>query len=285
MVKVNINGREIYYDGYLKANLDGCKKLVKKDWDMVFAVDGEERSGKSVFAQQAALYCDSTFGLQDIVFNPEDFEKKIDEATQYKAVVYDEAYGGLNSKQVLSRVSQILVKKFTEIGRKNLFIFVVLPCFFEMHKYVAIWRSRALFHVYHKNYERGRFACWSGEDKKFLYINGKKFYSYAKPKPSFIGSFSSGYTVDRSAYENKKEKETAKPDDPTGVSIRNIEVTQQRNAIFYVVSKLYGKSYTKIASDLNKVLPNDNKLNYEVVQRGGFRFEKEMKTHNYNTQS
>ncbi len=277
MVKVNINGKEIYIDGYLKANLDGCKRLVKKDWDMVFVVDGEERSGKSVFAQQSALYCDPTFNINDIVFNPEDFEKKIDEAKQYKSIVYDEAYGGLNSKQVLSKVSQILVKKFTEIGRKNLFIFVVLPCFFELHKYVAIWRSRALFHVYHKNYERGRFACWSGENKKFLYINGKKFYSYAKPKPSFIGSFTKGYTVDRKEYEDKKERETSKTVEVSSVSLRNMAITQQRNAIFYVVNKVYCKSSTKIADEMNKYLPNDNKIKPGTVKEGVTLFGRKIR--------
>jgi len=43
MVKVKCGDKEIYIDGYLKKNLDGCKQLVKKDWDMVLIIDGEER--------------------------------------------------------------------------------------------------------------------------------------------------------------------------------------------------------------------------------------------------
>ena len=29
-----------YMDGYLKSNLDLLKKVIKKDWDMVFLIDG-----------------------------------------------------------------------------------------------------------------------------------------------------------------------------------------------------------------------------------------------------
>ena len=31
---------EFYMDGYLKANFDTARKVIKKDWDMVFVVDG-----------------------------------------------------------------------------------------------------------------------------------------------------------------------------------------------------------------------------------------------------
>lgn len=34
-----------YLDGFLKANLDLAKDVIKKDWDMIFLVDGYEGSG------------------------------------------------------------------------------------------------------------------------------------------------------------------------------------------------------------------------------------------------
>jgi len=46
MVKVDINGRSIYYDGYLLNNLQTAKEVIQKDWDMVFIIDGIEGSGK-----------------------------------------------------------------------------------------------------------------------------------------------------------------------------------------------------------------------------------------------
>jgi hypothetical protein len=92
-----------------------------------------------------------------------------------------------------------------EIRQKNLFVFVVMPTFFDLDKYVALWRSRALIHVYTAaNFERGYFGFYNAERKKQLYILGKKFYSYAKPKDNFHGRFTNFYPVDEKAYRAKK---------------------------------------------------------------------------------
>jgi len=230
-------------------------------------------SGKSVLAQQAALYCDHTFCLDRVVFNPEKFEEAIDKSKPEQAiVVYDEAYGGLNSKSVLSATSQILVKRMTEIGMKRLFIFIVMPCFFDMNKYIAIWRSRALLHVYHSNYNRGRFACWSGEKKKELYVLGKKFYNYRKPHAEFIGRFTDGYTVDRKAYEAKKEKDTTNLKDEGGLSHKYKNLYEQRDAMFYLVRKKFKNDYKEITKELNFLLPDNNQIDYNTLRRRGGKF-------------
>jgi len=188
MVKVKVNGKEYYIDGYLKSNLDIAKKVIKKDWDMIFTVDGYEGAGKSVLAQQVAYYCDPSLTLDRIVFNPNDFKKAINEAKRYEAVIYDEAYGGLSSRQALWEINMSLVTMLAEIRHKNLYVLVVLPCFFELDKYVSVWRSRILLHVYTgDNFERGRFAFYNQKSKKSLWICGKKFYSYKIPPPNFIG--------------------------------------------------------------------------------------------------
>lgn len=229
-------------------------------------------SGKSCLAQQAALYCDPTFCLDRVVFNPEKFEEAIDNSKPEQAIVYDEAYGGLNSKSVLSSTSQILVKRMTEIGMKRLFIFIVMPCFFDMNKYIAIWRSRALLHVYHANYNRGRFACWSGEKKKELYVLGKKFYNYRKPHAEFIGRFTDGYVVDRKAYEKKKAKDTMNTKDEDTTSRRGTKIFQQRDAAFNLLRKNFKNNYKEIAQELNFLLPDNNKIDHNIVRKGGVKF-------------
>lgn len=276
MVKVTSGDMTYYIDGYLKTNLDGCKELIKKDWDMVFVVDGEERSGKSLFARHCAKYCDPTFNLDDVVFNPDSFDKAISNANKFKAIIYDEAYGGLNSKAVLGKVSQVLVKKMTEIGRKNLFIFIVMPCFFDMNKYIAIWRSRALFHIYHDNYIRGRFACWSGDKKKYLYMAGKKFYTYGKPKANFIGRFGSDFIVDKDAYDAKKEKDTLSVKDDITAPRRLKRFVTQRNALLYYIKKELNINLTEVHHSLSKILPEEHKLSYDALTRGGLEFGWEL---------
>jgi hypothetical protein len=85
---------------------------------------------------------------------------------------------------------------------KNLFILLNIPSIFELDKYPAIHRSVALIHIY----KRGTFAVYNYSKKKLLYINGKKFYSYAYPAPDFIGRFAKYFPLNYNEYENKKQR-------------------------------------------------------------------------------
>lgn len=206
MVKVFAETAEEYMlDGYLKSILDVAKAVILKDWDMIFAVDGAEGSGKSVLAQQLAKYCDPTLTLERIVFTPKELRQAIVNAQPGEAVVYDEAYTGLNSRAAMSIINRALVSMLAEIRQKNLFIFVVMPTFFDLDKYVALWRTRGLFHVYTgEDFERGFVAFYNRDRKKDLYINGKKYYSYSNPRPNFISRFVDHYTVSKAEYKAKK---------------------------------------------------------------------------------
>ena len=204
MVKVDINGRSIYYDGYLLNNLQTAKEVIQKDWDMVFIIDGIEGSGKSVLAQQIAFFLDSTLTIDRVVFTPQEFTDAIVKAGKYQAIIYDEAYRGLSSRQAMSQVNKALVSMMAEIRQKNLYIFIVIPCFFELDKYMALWRSRALLHVYTgEKFKRGFFSFFSIEKKKRLYIKGKKLYEYLE-SPNFRGRFVKGYCVDEEQYRARK---------------------------------------------------------------------------------
>jgi len=205
--------QEFYIDGYLKENLDKAKDTIQKDWDMVFSVDGYEGSGKSVFAQQVAFYCDPTFNIDRIVFTPQAFQRVILNAEKNQAVIYDEAYTGLSSRATMSQINKALVTMLAEIRQKNLFVLIVMPTFFDLDKYVALWRSRVLFHIYtSKDFERGYFAFYNIDRKKDLYVNGKKYYSYAIPSPNFIGRFTNHYTVNEQDYRDRKYKATKAKD-------------------------------------------------------------------------
>lgn len=201
---VKVTDKDFYMDGYLKQNLDHAKKAIKADWDMVFLYDGVEGSGKSVKAMQDAYYCDNSLIIDRIVFTPKEFQVAIISADKYQAVIYDEAYTGLSSRATMSNINRALVSMLAEIRQKNLFVFVVMPTFFDLDKYVAIWRSRALINVYTDGFQRGYFKFFSQQKKKDLYINGKKYYNYNKPEPNFRGRFTNYYPVDVDAYKEKK---------------------------------------------------------------------------------
>lgn len=202
---------DYYMDGYLKKNLDTAKAVVKKDWDMVFVFDGTEGSGKSVFAMQCAFYFDNTFALDRVVFTPEEFKKAIVNAKPYQAVVYDEAYTGLSSRATMSMINRTLISMLAEIRQKNLLVCVCMPTFFDLDKYVALWRSRALLHIYTgEKFERGFFSFYNTNKKLQLYIKGKKFYSYGLEKPNFRGRFTNFYVLDQAEYREKKKKSLIK---------------------------------------------------------------------------
>lgn len=201
------NDMDFSMDGYLYNNLLYAKKKVVDDWDFIYIVDGGERKGKSVLAQQIAFFCDPSFNLDRIVFTPEQFKKAVLKADKYQAIVYDEAYGGINSRATMTKVNRSIVKMLTEIGSRNLFIIIVLPCFFELDRYVALWRSRALFHVYvNDKLQRGFFNAYNEERKKDLYMKGKKFMTYDVVMGNFHGRFTNKWIVDKVAYEEKKRR-------------------------------------------------------------------------------
>lgn len=208
MVKVFENTKNEYYmDGYLQHAFDTAKKQIQNDWDFVFVYDGIEGSGKSVKAMQDAYYCDPTLNYDRYAFNHEQFKAAINKAEKFQSVVYDEAHSGLNSRAAMSSINRSLISMLTEIRQKNLFVFIILPTFFDLDKYVALWRSRALIHIYTKNsFERGYFAFYNIDKKKSLYMKGKKLYQYGVVKPNFIGRFTNAYPLDQSEYRKYKFK-------------------------------------------------------------------------------
>ena len=253
---------EFYIDGYLKANLDIIKTAIKDDWDMVFVVDGEEGSGKSVLAMQCAKYCDSSFDISRECFDAESFEKCVREtAQQYQSIVFDEAFGGLSSRAVMSKVNRSLVRMMTEIRAKNLFIFVVLPTFFDLDKYVALWRSRALLHVYsYEGFKRGRFMFFNSERKKQLYVNGKKFYNYNNPKANFLGSFINHYPIDKDAYKKRKMEcirarndKDNEPEDTTSIRDNIIYSMYQKGIKYKEIGEIVGLDASRICQIVNSI--------------------------------
>ena len=215
MVIVSPDGKKKYYmDGILKSNLDITKKVIHKDWDMVFLVDGQEGSGKSTLSLQCAYYCDPTLNNSRVCFTAQEFQTAILKAKPYQAVTYDEAYTGLSSRATMSLINRTLVSMLAEIRQKNLFVFIVMPTFFDLDKYVALWRSRALIHVFTGDmFERGYFSFYNYETKKIVYTLGKKLYNY-KPKtmsghriePNFFGRFTNFLPINEEEYRKKKRE-------------------------------------------------------------------------------
>lgn len=175
------------------------------DWDRVYLIDGNEGSGKSLLALQIGMFLDPTLTLDRITFSGKKFSDAIDNAKKHQCIIFDEAFNGLGSGGAATKMNRLIIRKLMECRQRNLFIIIVLPTFFLLQRYAAIFRSKALFHVYTgKRGERGRYRIYNEKNKKFLYINGKKYFSYAKPYIKKNYRFSNIYPLDEAAYRKKK---------------------------------------------------------------------------------
>lgn len=196
-------------DPIIRKELDKKINLVlKKDRDWVIVIDGEEGVGKSVLAQQIALYLDPTFCLDDIVFTADQFIRKIKDikTTKGKVVLLDEGYNAANARASMTEANRSMIGLATEMRQRNLFIIIVLPSFFDLDKYFALWRCKTLFHVYFgENEEYRRYIVFPKNYKKYLYLNGKKTYNYSKPKSPYPPLlFDNIYAVPEAEYRQKK---------------------------------------------------------------------------------
>lgn len=241
-------------DGYLHQDLCKMKEQIKNDWDFVCIIDGLEGAGKSLMAQQQAKFVDPTFDLSRIVFNPYEFRKKCLELPKYSAIVFDEAFRGLSSRRSMSSMNVMLNQIFNEVRQRNLFIFIVIPSFFELDKYPAIHRSRYLCHVYTNKGQRGFFRMYNRECKKILYLRGKEGYNYnvrfrsptgyaKKLEPSYYGRFVNHYTVDEKAYRQKKQDSMKPSKDEAALGVRE---SYLRKKIMIMIEYLEGQGFNHL---------------------------------------
>jgi hypothetical protein len=245
-----------YLEGWVKDRFD--KKVIpdlhKKDKDCIVAVDGKEGSGKSTLGLQWCKYIDPTFNLDRVCFTPEEFREAIYKAKPGQAVMFDEAFTGFSSRAALSGVNRTLISLMMQIRQKNLFVMIILPTFFLLDKYISIFRTRVLVHVYETGGRRGYFRIFSSKKKRLLILNKEsRTYSYGiktKKKGRFYGVFALGDEEEEKKYKDKKLKalELAEKNPMTA---QQVKYRQQRNLMIYVLRKELKLPYRKIENLLN----------------------------------
>ena len=120
---------------------------------------------------------------------------------------------------------------------------MVLPSFFDLDRYFALWRCRALFHVYFTPEEDRHYIVFNKDTKKILYLMGKKFYDYTKPRAPFAPSkFFNQYTVNEEDYRFKKA-EAFRKRTVSGVAKRWLD---QRNACIQTLVHIHKYNHAKI---------------------------------------
>jgi len=240
------------------------RMILESDQDRIYVVTGREGLGKSKLARQLAYSIDPTISLDRIVFTSEDFKSAIKKAKKGQAIIFDECFRGLSSKGSISKENKELVELLMECRQLNLVIFLVLPSFFLLEKYAAIFRSTALFNVMasKKNFKLRYFKVYNYHQKKLLYIFGKQMMDYSKPKIKKSWRFYNKEvpSIDFDAYKVKKEKSlhTTTPKQEIDKKM------QQRNYLLYILHKEHNYTYVK----LNQVLKDGGfSINESVIGR------------------
>lgn len=281
MVKVNIGDKDLYVDGYLKENLDLLKQLVGKNWDGVGFICGYEGDGKTTLASQMCHYLDNTFNLDRVVFTPQEFLEAILNAKPHQAILFDEGYLVFNTRSWANKITNLLVSTLTTIRKKQLFILIVAPTFFDIQKFIVVHRSRFMIHVYAKGIERGYLRFFNRETKHQLYIQGKKFDNFYCVKPNFIGRFGKDFLLDEDEYDNKKTKSFEQFRQSLGKkSPQEIDPNLARNAQLHVVKWLkdrgllqhgalqpLAEEYFNLSIGHQRVLLKNNDYNPYIVEK------------------
>ena len=253
----------------IKGQLTHAKRIVtESDQDRVYVVTGREGQGKSTLAMQLAYTVDPTFNLQSIVFTSSQFEERIRNLSKHKVLMFDEAFNGLSSKGSLSRENKNLVRILTECRQRNLFIFIVLPSIFLLEKYVAIFRSHALFNVgiSRKNFKNRFYKVYNYSNKKLLYIAGKQMMSYTKPKVTksyrFYGKLPP--TIIEQEYRDKKLNSFMVSNDEDKQESRQ---GQQRNYLMHLLNTQFKMPAIEISRKLERQrLPLDYSVICKVIK-------------------
>lgn len=251
MVKVTSGGKEFYLDQYLKNKLDNIQHIIKRNWDCVILIDGEERVGKSTLGMTIAKYLYPKFTVENISTGMEDAKKKIAELPDKSILMIDEGSLVFNSRDAMTKAQKSLMKVMNVVGQKNMIFIVILPSFFDLNRHIAVRRSRFLIHVYaDKKMRRGRFVYFGKNKKAKLYEVGKKnFNSYNKPKSDFVGKFTKfmplGPEYDRAKTKSMVEALKEKPQEGN-------KWFKQRNVLLKMIVDNRWLNQKQISKELEK---------------------------------
>lgn len=227
-----------------------------------------KNSGKSFLAFQIAKYVDPSFNLSRVIFSAEDFRDAILKAKKGQCVVYDEAFTGLSSRASLSMINKVLISLTMQMRQKNLFIIIVLPSYFLLDKYIALFRARALVHVYESHGRRGYFILYNKKLKKYLYLAGQKTYSYhhktvrSNFRGRFYGKFALGDDKVEKLYRKKKMK-ALEQTEFNPMSAGQAKYKTQRDVLLWRLRKEMKMTYQEMETYLNEY---DLIMNYSQVR-------------------
>lgn len=228
--------------------------VLNQDMDYIAFIDGGEGSGKSLgLAPQLAYFMDVERHIDartQLCWNLDVFEKSVMSFKKGKAIILDEAGRYIDRRQCSASDNLRVRKLLWECRRRNLFVFFVMPSFYDADMSVAIWRTKHLFKVDYqidveaadfergvipdKPLKRGFAKFYDAIGKKMLYTNDHTRRNYLYPiipDHSFTFQWPEHYVIDKEEYKVLRDEAEAsffvKKDKPDKRAIENSAVSQE----------------------------------------------------------
>jgi len=269
----------IYMDGMLFRSVKKAKGVMqKKSVDLVIVCTGYPGSGKSKLISQVASVCDPSFNENRMFQKTADFQKAVEDETEIlKAYVLDEAWDGLSSSQVRREAGRLFMNLLNVIRQKRLFIFIVLPDFFDLSKQISIFRSRWLIHCYSESFgDIGRFVAFDRKSKKQLYLKGKQTENYNAHPSDFKGVFTdaSPPNFNWERYENIIKPKAMVDQKEKSNDVR--ESVAQRDRLLLIMKKKYKWTIQELSDLMDMHYNHVSRLVAESKRREGSNFIKDL---------
>jgi hypothetical protein len=213
MVTIQVSeGNSYSVDGYLASNISLGVKRIKKKWDNLWLIDGDEGVGKSTMGKAVGYFAASElnkdFCVENIFFDINEMEKYALN-NRNKIIIWDEAALGGLAEDWQDDFQKTLVKILITCRKYGHFFIFILPDFSSLRRYIAVKRSIALIRCYTPDrMSRGFFKFYGKNKKAELYRLEKEFKDSNCIIPSFFGKYYdvTGQLIDEEEYERKKDE-------------------------------------------------------------------------------
>ena len=165
-------------------------KAQNNDFDIVWAIVGRERLGKSFTALTVFREFYNAKGINPIskmknfTGDLESFSRAINTADYGDMVVLDEAADVMTTANYYDEMVRKVREAYTIIGAMNLFTIIVLPDFFLLDTYFRKFRVKAVIYVY----QRGKVAMYCDEDIQRLENYAKETKNLLVVRPTCYDS-------------------------------------------------------------------------------------------------
>lgn len=189
--------------------------LVKKDYDDVLCIVGDEGKGKSnILLHIVEWWLIKRYGTvtpemceRFVGMDARSFSSVLSKAKRYDIVADDEA-ADISSRGAMQQSNQLFMQAYQIIRGDNLFSVLVIPSLFDLD---AFFRKRRVKHLIHV-YKRGKIAFWSNQRlKRMVELNEKlPFKNYYLVRPTFFDSLPRYEGILKEPYEQMKARKMKK---------------------------------------------------------------------------